>query len=238
MSDFEFSSVLFFCPHPDDAESMAGGAMARWVSEGKQVFLCVVTNGAAGNNDPKVDRQWLIDTRASEQRASAEIMGLAEVTFLGYEDGYLEDNHELRKDLIREIRRLKPDVVMGPDPTMFFAANRYINHPDHRRLGEAVCAAVNPGAPTLPLYRADLYDQGFEPHKPKACFLTATMEPDYFVDITEFVDIKVKALAEHRSPAGKPDEEWIRFYGKTMASLSGQPFEYAEGFKALFFEGN
>jgi LmbE family N-acetylglucosaminyl deacetylase len=237
VSDFEFSKVLFFCPHPDDAESMAGGSMARWASEGKEVVLCVVTNGAMGNNEPDVTKEWLIETRANEQRAAAEIMGLAEVIFLGYEDGYVEDNHELRRDLIREIRRYKPDVVMGPDPTMIFALNRYINHPDHRRLGEAVAAAINPGAPTLPLYRAELYDQGFEPHKPRAAFFTATTEPDYFVDITDFLDIKIKALAQHESPAGKPDEEWIRVMGKGMAGMSGQPYEYAEGFKALYFDG-
>jgi LmbE family N-acetylglucosaminyl deacetylase len=100
-----------------------------------------------------------------------------------------------------------------------------------------VAAAINPGAPTLPLYRAELYDQGFEPHKPRAAFFTATTEPDYFVDITDFLDIKIKALAQHESPAGKPDEEWIRVMGKGMAGMSGQPYEYAEGFKALYFDG-
>lgn len=194
-----FAKALVFGPHPDDAELFVGATMAKWARQGTEVILVVVTNGAAGSNDPAVDRGDLIETRRREQRAAAALLGLSGVVFLGYEDGSVEDSHALRRDLIREIRRYKPDVVVGPDPSMFYAGQEYVNHPDHRRLAEAFCAAVNPGATTVPLYRAELYDQGFEPHQVKACLLAMAMEGDYSVDIEGFLDLKIASLQAHAS---------------------------------------
>lgn len=238
--DFEFSKVLAFCPHPDDGEFLAGGTMAKWSKEGKQVVLCVVTNGAAGSNDPSVDRDWLIATREQEQRAAAAITGLADVIFLGHEDGYVEDSHELRRDMIREIRRYKPEVVIGLDPTTYYFAQRYVNHPDHRKVGEAFLAAVNPGATTVPLYRPDLYDRGFEPHQVKACLLGFSATPDYFVDIGGTIDTKIEALKCHKSQMLNFEqmESTVKLLAGLSAGASGQKIEYAEGFKAFFFDQN
>lgn len=236
--DIEFSKVLAFCPHPDDGEFLAGGTMAKWAGEGKEIVLCVVTNGAAGSNDPSVERDWLIRTRESEQREAASIVGISEVVFLGYEDGYVEDSHELRRDMIREIRRFKPEVVIGLDPTTFYFAQRYVNHPDHRKVGEAFLAAVNPGATTVPLYRADLYDQGFEPHQVKACLLGFSASPDYFVDIADTIEIKIKALKAHTSQMKNFDrlEENVKMMAGFIAGASGQGMEFAEGFKSFYFD--
>lgn len=236
--DFDFSKVLVFCPHPDDGEFSAGGTMAKWAREGKDVILCVVTNGAAGSNDPNDDRDWLISTRQDEQREAAGIIGVSQVVFLGYEDGFVEDSHELRRDMIREIRFHKPDVVVGLDPTTFYFAQRYINHPDHRKVGEAFLAAVNPGATTLPLYREDLYDKGFEPHHVKACLLGFSTSPDYFVDIAEVIDIKIKALRAHHSQMKNFDklEERVKEMAGFIGGASGKGIEFAEGFKAFFFD--
>ncbi|MGH2812294.1 MAG: PIG-L deacetylase family protein [Actinomycetota bacterium] len=236
--EFDYQKVLVFCPHPDDGEVTAGGSMARWASEGKEVILCVATNGAAGSNDPEVDRDELIATREREQRAAAEITGISDVIFLGHEDGFLEDSHELRLDLIREIRRYKPDVVMGPDPTSFYFAQRYINHPDHRKLGESVCAAVNPGATTVPLYRPELHDQGFEAHSLKGCLLAFSNQPDFFVDISDFIEVKLKALQAHASQFQDPErlEGLVRMMGKMSAGASNREMEYAEGYKSFFFD--
>lgn len=236
--DFEFSKVLVFCPHPDDGEFLAGGTIAKWAAEGKEVVLCVVTNGAAGSNDPTVEREWLIRTRENEQREAASIVGISEVVFLGYEDGHVEDSHELRRDMIREIRRFKPEVVVGLDPTTFYFAQRYVNHPDHRKVGEAFLAAVNPGATTVPLYRADLYDQGFEPHQVKACLLGFSASPDYFVDIADTIEIKIKALKAHATQMKNFDrlEENVKMMSRMIAGASDQQVEFAEGFKAFFFD--
>ncbi|MGH2769467.1 MAG: PIG-L deacetylase family protein [Actinomycetota bacterium] len=231
-----FSKALVFAPHPDDSEFFAGGTMARWTSEGTEVILCVVTNGAAGSNDPTVEREWLIATREREQRKAAAILGVSEVVFLGQEDGFVEDSHGLRRDLIREIRRHKPDVVLGPDPSTFYFGQWFLNHPDHRRVGEALLAAVNPGASTVPLYRAELFDRGFLPHTVKACLLSSAT-PDYFVDITNFMDVKVAALSAHESQVGGADGlvGVMRSVARMMAECSDGDYSYAEGFKAFFF---
>lgn len=239
MKELEFDKVLVFFAHPDDGEFMAGGSMVRWAAEGKEIVLCVVTNGSHGSNDPSVTREALIAERMNEQREAAKITGISDVVFLGYEDCYVEDSHDLRRDIIREIRRFKPDVVVGPDPTMYFFANRYVNHPDHRKVGEAMCAAINPGSPTVPLYREELFDKGFLPHEAKLLLLGFTPNPDYFVDITDHIETKIKAVAIHNSQIPGFGEDLgarIREIAKAMASSSEEEFEYAEAFRTIYLQ--
>jgi LmbE family N-acetylglucosaminyl deacetylase len=233
-----FTKALVFTPHPDDAELGGGGTMAKWASQGTEIVLCVVTNGAAGSNDPAVKREDLIATRQREQREAAAVLGVSEVVFLGYEDGFVEDSHELRRDMIREIRRHRPDVVVGPDPAMFYAGREYVNHPDHRRVGEAFLAAVNPGATTVPLYRSDLYDQGFEPHQVKVCLLAFSLNADYMVDIADFLDVKVAALGKHVSQMANWEglDGFVTQLAEQMAALGANGLRYAEAFKVIFFE--
>jgi LmbE family N-acetylglucosaminyl deacetylase len=235
--ELDFSKALVFGAHPDDAEFTFGGTIARWTSEGKEVLICVVTNGAAGSNDPDVERDWLIETRRREQEAAAEILGVSEVVWLGYEDGYVEDSHELRRDMIREIRRHKPGVVLGPDPSTFYFEQRYVNHPDHRHAGAAFLAAVNPGAATTPLYRSELHDKGFEPHSLKGCLLGVTTHPDFYVDISDHMATKVRSLEAHTSQTGHWPDVGMRVedMGAAVAKRAGLPCRFAEAFKALFF---
>ena len=239
MKEPQFDKVLVFFAHPDDGEFMAGGSMIKWAAEGKEVVLCVVTNGSHGSNDPAVTREALIADRMREQREAAKITGISDIIFLGYEDCYVEDSHDLRREMIREIRRFKPDVVIGPDPTMFFFANRYVNHPDHRMVGQALCAAVNPGAATVPLYREELYDKGFMPHDIKMFFLGFSENPNYFVDITDHMDTKIKAVEVHysQSPEWSDIGERIRGIGSAMAEQSDTDYKYAEAFRVLHLEG-
>jgi LmbE family N-acetylglucosaminyl deacetylase len=237
LGSMEVNKVLCFTPHSDDAEILAGGTIAMWASQGVEVVLCVVTNGAMGSNDPEVKRDDLIATRQREQRNAAAILGIADVIFLGHEDGFVEDSHELRIDMIREIRRHKPEIVMGPDPALYYFDQWYVNHPDHRRVGEAFLAAVNPGATTVPLYRSELYDQGFEPHQVKACLLAASPHADHFVDIADFVDTKIAALDAHASQrASWTDAELaVRTLSSAAAAMAGTGWDYAEAFKLLLF---
>ncbi len=233
-----FAKALVFTPHPDDAEIGCGATIAKWTAQGTEVVLVVVTNGAAGSNDPDMDRSVLIETREAEQRAAAALLGIGQVVFLGYEDGHVEDSHELRRDMIREIRRHHPDVVVGPDPSLFYAPDGYVNHPDHRRTGEAFLAAVNPGATTVPLYRAELYDKGFAPHQVKACLLSFSMHANYVVDVAGYLDVKVEALRAHRSQmsAWQGLDGFVRGMAKDMAGLTGGTVSEAEAFKAIFFD--
>jgi LmbE family N-acetylglucosaminyl deacetylase len=239
VKDLEFERALVFFAHPDDGEFMAGGSMVRWAAEGKEIVLCVVTNGSHGSNDPSVTREALIAERMNEQREAAKITGISDVVFLGYEDCYVEDSHDLRRDMIREIRRFKPDVVVGPDPTMYFFSNRYVNHPDHRKVGDAMCAAVNPGSATVPLYRPELYDKGFLPHEAKALLLGFTPTPDYFVDITDYIETKIKAVSIHDSQTpgfGEDIGERIKQIAEAMASSSDQNIKYAEAFRTIYLQ--
>ena len=233
-----FARALVFTPHPDDAEIGCGATIAKWTAQGTDVVLCVVTNGAAGSNDPATDRNELIATREREQREAAALLGIGEVVFLGYEDGYVEDSHELRRDMIREIRRHRPEVVIGPDPSLFYAPEGYVNHPDHRRVGEAFAAAVNPGATTVPLYREALYDRGFEPHQPKTCLFSFSPNPDYLVDVSGYLERKVAALRAHVSQmaAWESLDEFVRGMARAMAEGSGGTVAEAEAFRAIFFD--
>lgn len=238
MTELEFDKVLIFFAHPDDGEFMAGGSIIRWAAEGKQIVVCVVTNGAMGSNDPAMSREELIASRMQEQREAARITGISDVVFLGYEDCMVEDSHDLRRDMIREIRRHKPEVVIGPDPTMYFFADAYINHPDHRKVGEALCAAISPGAPTLPLYREELYEKGFEPHHLKAALFGLTTAPNYWVDIEEHMETKIKSVSVHHTQTPEFGDQFadrIKQIASVMAQTSDQGLKYAEAYRAIYF---
>jgi len=237
LSEMDIATVLVVVAHPDDGEFSAGGSMAKWASEGKEVVLCVISNGAMGSNNPDFSRDELVALREREQRAAAAVTGLKDVVFLGYEDGYLEDSHDIRRDVIREMRRIKADLVVGPDPSTFYAEGRYVNHPDHRAAGLAFAAAVNPGASTTPLYRSELYDKGFLPYDIKACLFANSTNADYYVDITDHIDTKIAALREHHSQLGASDTlaDRVRQMSRMTAERSGSGYSYAEGFKGFFF---
>jgi LmbE family N-acetylglucosaminyl deacetylase len=236
LDGIDVGKILVFTPHPDDAEIASGGTLARWASEGREIVLCVVTNGAMGSNDPLVTRADLITTRQLEQEHAASILGIKDVVFLGYEDGAVEDSHDLRRDMIREIRRHKPDIVIGPDPTMYFFVDAYVNHPDHRKVGEAFCAAVSPGAATVPLYRDELYDKGFGPHHLKAALFAMTNNPNYWVDIEEHMETKIKSVSVHYSQTPEFGTEIAdRMRMIASASAQGSDYKYAAAFRVVNF---
>ena len=236
--DLEFDKALVFFAHPDDGEFMAGGSMIKWVAEGKEIILCVVTNGAMGSNDPAMTREKLISSRMDEQWEAAKINGISDVVFLGYEDCMVEDSHDLRRDIIREIRRHKPDVVIGPDPTMYFFADAYINHPDHRKVGDALCAAISPGAATVPLYREELYEKGFPPHHLKAALFGMTNRPNYWVDIEDHMETKIKSVSVHHTQTPEFGDQFanrMRAIASLSAEGSDQEIKYAEAFRVINF---
>ena len=137
MMAFERALVAF--AHPDDAEFGFGGTVARWAREGTEVHYVCVTDGSAGSNRPGQDRDFMRPIRRTEQEAAAEVLGVASVTFLGFVDGELEANLDLRRVVTREVRRIRPDVLVGPDPSRLWSRTRdYVNHPDHRVVGEVL----------------------------------------------------------------------------------------------------
>src|SRR5262245_62904484 len=127
---------------------MCGGTVAAWANEGTDVHYCVVTDGSAGNNEPGETRDTIRPVREAEQRAAAEILGVKSVTFLGFVDGELEVNLETRRAVTRVVRRVRPEVLVAPDPSLLWFANRDINHWDHKQAGTLALCAVMTDAPS------------------------------------------------------------------------------------------
>jgi len=118
--------------HPDDAEFGFAGTIAKWARAGVEITYCMVTNGASGSDDPKITRKKLRDTRYAEQRAAAKILGVKHCVFLGHEDGYLYPTLEVRRDIARQIRIHRPDVLFAQDPSTRFGGGD-LPHPPRGR---------------------------------------------------------------------------------------------------------
>jgi LmbE family N-acetylglucosaminyl deacetylase len=234
--------VMVIYAHPDDAEFGTSGTCAKWAREGVEVTYCMVTNGASGSSDPEMTREKLKATREKEQRDAAAILGIHNVIFMGFEDGYLYPDLELRKAVAREIRKAKPDAIISQDPTSRYWAPSYINHPDHIAVGEVVFRSINPDASSGLMFPELWKEEGLEPHKPKALFVMTFSDADTYVDITETIDLKVKALEAHVSQIGEwPVGEFIRERNKQIGAMAKEKadegaFEYAEGFKLFRLE--
>jgi LmbE family N-acetylglucosaminyl deacetylase len=182
-------------------------------------------------------RERLASLREAEQRAAAKVVGVDRVEFLGYEDGLLEPSLEVRKQVVRLIRRVRPEVVVTSDPTTRYFADRYINHPDHRAAGEVALAAVIPGSDTRLAY-PELLDEGLEPVKLKGVWMMMNLESNVVVDISDFMDKKIESLRCHVTQIGeRPSAEDVSFvYGLAQQVAAGQPFRYGEAFKVVRFD--
>jgi LmbE family N-acetylglucosaminyl deacetylase len=217
--------------HPDDAEFMCGGTVAAWTRDGCEVHYVICTDGSAGSNEPGASRKLVAPVREREQRAAADVLGVTSVTFLGEADGLLEVTPVTRKKVTREIRRLRPEVLIAPDPARLWSGQGYINHWDHKQAGLLALTAVMPDAPTRVMFQ-ELEDEGIEPFEIPNLWLS-TNEPDTFVDITKTIDIKLQALAQHVSEEGEAAAPWVRERARQTGEEAG--LEYAEAFKAFRF---
>jgi LmbE family N-acetylglucosaminyl deacetylase len=228
-----FASALVLMAHPDDGDFMCGGTVAAWVRAGTEVHYVIITDGSAGSNEPGKTRAEIAPVREREQRAAAEILGVKSVTFLGEVDGTLEVNLDTRRKVCREVRRLRPEVIVAPDPSRLWYGSEYVNHWDHKQAGLLALTVVMPDAPTRPMF-PELLDEGLEPFEVPNLWL-ATADSDTFVDISGTIDTKVEALKAHVSQGTAEAEPRIRERAEAVAVLSEKGFRYAEGFKALRF---
>lgn len=223
--------MLGIFAHPDDPEFSMGGSAACWADAGAEVYYCVITDGSAGSNDPDADLAELVRTREAEQRAAAAICGVKDVFFLGYRDGTLEPTIELRRELTRLIRRLRPDRVVCGDPTAFFYGDEYINHADHRAAAEAAVTAVFPSAPTRPIF-PELLAEGLEPHQVRELYITYSEGPHaHYVDIAAGLERKIEALRCHKTQLDVGDGQWLRDWAAEVGKASG--LAYAEAFRVM-----
>jgi LmbE family N-acetylglucosaminyl deacetylase len=200
------------------------GTVARWTREGKEVIYVVCTNGDKGTNDPNIQPEELARIREQEQLAAAELLGVREVVFLRYPDQSLEDTPEFRKEIVRLIRKYKPETVVTVDPY-----RRYLSHRDHRITAQVTLDAVFPYANDAYSY-PDLLEQGLQPHRVKEVLICGTGDPNYYINITDTLDVKIAALRCHKSQIGDRPEitEWMR--RQATMSAEGQDYELAEAF--------
>jgi LmbE family N-acetylglucosaminyl deacetylase len=218
--------------HPDDIEFSCTGTVARWIEKGTEVAYVILTSGDAGIDDPEIDRKEAVRIREEESRNAAEITGVKEVIFFGEPDGMLEATIALRKRLVREIRRFKPEVVICADPTVTLANESYINHPDHRAAATAAVDAAFPAAGQPTLFSDIEKEFGFTAHKPRKVYISAWDNADTFVNIESSIDTKIKALKAHTSQMkGWDPEPMIRQWAQEAGK--GKEMAYAEAFKVV-----
>lgn len=233
MKPLKPSVVLGVAAHADDLDFGASGTMAKFAADGAEVYYLILTDGSKGSDNYSLSSSQLIKIRQSEQQTALKALGGKDVTFLGYPDGYLEITMDLKKDIVHEIRRLKPDVVVTNDPTFIYSAQRgYLNHPDHRAAGQATLDAIFPLARDH-LSFPDLYQQGLLPYKIKTVLLTNFEQANFYVDISSTIDKKWQALKAHASQI--PDFASMQQRIEDLAKAAGKQAkcELAEAFMRI-----
>jgi len=228
--------VLVVSAHPDDVDFGAAGSVATWVSEGIEVSYCIVTDGDAGGFDPSVPRSEISGIRRAEQRAAAAAVGVSDVTFLGHPDGALYVTHDLRRDISREIRRVRPQRVVCQSPERNLE-HIYVSHPDHLAAGEATLCAVYPDARN-PFAHVSLGEEGHDAWTVGEVWIMAAGNAGAtaFVDITEAFDKKVDALRCHESQVSHFEDlgGFLRQWAAGTAQLAGwEDGRLAEGFRVV-----
>ena len=223
--------ILVVTAHPDDVDFGVAASVATWVKAGIDVRYCIVTNGDAGGSDRSVSRVDMAALRQEEQRDAAAEVGVTDVTFLGYPDGRLTASLDLRRDISREIRRLRPDRVLCPSPERMWD-RLAASHPDHLAAGEASLDAVYPDARN-PFAHPELLEEGLEPHTVPEVWVMASPRANRFVDVTDTFDRKVAALRCHRSQVG--EGEWIEERMRGWLSANARQAGLADGRLAEIF---
>lgn len=229
------ASALAVYAHPDDPEISAGGTLARWAAAGAQVSVLITTRGDKGTDDADADLDALARLRVEETAASSAQLGLVGHFHLDYSDGELVDDHDLRSQIVRYVRELRPDVVLCPDPTAVFFGDSYFNHRDHRATGWAALDAVLPAAGN-PHYFPEHLAGGLAVHHVRSVYLSGTLEPNCWIDITDTLERKIDALFCHASQLTQTGE-WFREFLRQSAEDAGRAagVRYAEGFRRLAF---
>lgn len=231
------ASALAVYAHPDDPEISAGGTLARWADAGASVWVLITTRGEKGTGDPNADLDELARVRVEETAAASAKLGFADHFHLDYGDGEIADNRDLVGSIVRCVREVRPEVVVCPDPTAVLFGDAYFNHRDHRVTGWAALDAVAPAAGNphyFPEHRAD----GLDVHHVGAVYLSGTLEPNCWVDITDTLERKIDALFCHASQLTETGE-WFREFLRTSAEQAGLAagVPYAEGFRRVSFGG-
>jgi LmbE family N-acetylglucosaminyl deacetylase len=227
-------NILVILAHPDDPEFFCGATLAKWARDGHVITYLLLTCGDKGFNPtthPEMTPENLCGIRHEEQRNAAKVIGAQSVHFMDLPDGYLIPSLDLRRDVVREIRKHKPDILVTCDPHNLFAMYG-INHPDHRACGQVVLDAVFPAAGNV-AYFPELLAQGFEPHMPKEIWCSLTSQPNTEVDVTETWEIKLKGILEHKTQVQDVEKLTERLKARHTEDSTDENPRYMEKFRVV-----
>jgi LmbE family N-acetylglucosaminyl deacetylase len=227
-------NILFIAAHPDDPEFFAGATLARWAAEGHAISYAIVTGGQKGTDRTDITAHELAILREVEQRNAAAVLGIHDIHFLHYVDGELFNTLELQRDLAREIRRSKADVIVTTDYQTVHYGSRGINHGDHRAIGATVCDAIFPASNNR-MYFPELLAEGFEMHMPREVYFAGAIAPNTWVDVGAYLGLKARAVCEHRSQVKDPDplKLELRFRQATFRMRADGTTWHAEAFRRI-----
>jgi LmbE family N-acetylglucosaminyl deacetylase len=231
----KFDNVLVVSAHPDDPDFGAGGTIGKLAKNGSRVTYVIVTDGSQGGEDPTQKDSELVAIRQREQKAAARVLGVKKVEFLGYKDGHLSPDLKLRHDIVRMIRKYKPELVITHLPGRVLDAPMGGSHPDHLAVGEATMAAVYPDSRNPRAFRS-LLKEGLKAHEVKEVWIPYWTSGDFLVDISSTLDQKFAALKKHKSQVAKPGRTWDfeKFMRKRHAEVGKKAgYKYAESFKRI-----
>ena len=232
MSSVPFRALVVTA-HPDDMEFGSAGTLARWADAGADVTLCIATDGSTGTQDRDLMGTKLSELRKEESRAAADVIGVGDLVWLDYRDGYVEYTLDLRRDIARVFRKYRPHVFMVIDPAPTIA-DRFINHPDHRAVGQA-SLDVSMTAGTTPGHFPELLDEDLPPWRGlRELWIAGPAGGSRVVDISDRIERKIDALRCHRSQVGENIEEIAAFVRRYTAE-AGAPhgFAHAESFRVI-----
>ncbi len=230
-----YQRAMVVVAHPDDAEWGCAGTVAKWCAEGWEVVYVLCTDGSKGSEDLEMTSGRLVEIRKQEQLNAGKVLGVKDIVFLGYEDSMLEPTLELRRDIAREIRRHRPDVLICMNPVRSDTGEGYLGHPDHFASGEAALSAVFPSSRDR-LTFPELLREGLEPHKVKEVWMMFHGDTaDKFVDVSAYMDTAVDALKQHQTQVSEEEAEVdMRQWRNSTGQKVG--FEFAEAFKVFHLE--
>ncbi len=225
--------ILVILAHPDDPEFFCGATISRWTTAGHEVIYWLLTCGDKGTPDRSISSEQLCGLRHQEQHAAAAILGVHKVHFLDYPDGYLVADINLRKEITRIIRIIRPDVLVTCDPTSLFISDNRINHPDHRAAGQAVLDAVYPPARDHLYFPELLQVEKLEPHAVREVWVSGTLQPNIHLDVTSHWETKINALYQHKSQIGDPDALAERMRKRLAPDSTPEYPRYEEVFRRI-----
>lgn len=227
-------TILVVLAHPDDPEFFCGATIARWVHFGHTVHYCLLTRGDKGVRENAVDPRELGLTREVEQRGAADVLGVKELVFLDFEDGYLVPDLAARKAVTRAIRQFKPDIVVSCDPTFIFGENN-INHPDHRAAGQIVVDAIFPAVGNAMYFPDLITEEGIDPVPVREVWLSVTGSPNTTVDVTQYWEMKIAALHCHKTQIADMAQLDERIRGRHTPDSTLENPHYEEKFRRFKF---